>query len=30
VDHVRKAYDQLDVRSSLELRAALDTLMARD
>jgi DNA-binding CsgD family transcriptional regulator len=29
VDHVRKAYDQLDLRSSLELRATLDTLIGR-
>lgn len=29
VDHVRKTYDQLDVRSSLELRARLDALIER-
>jgi DNA-binding CsgD family transcriptional regulator len=29
VDHVRKTYDQLDLRSSMELRAALDTLIDR-
>lgn len=29
VDHVRKAYDQLEVRSALELRAALDARIDR-